>query len=98
MIKNATLAFYTQTTTYDAENNPVKTWATTRSISGNLQPKTLTEGELAQYGVNTRAANAKLFLFDPDTTVIIGTRLGAYDVRAANHWPSHSEAVLEPIA
>jgi len=97
MIKNATLAFYTQTTTYDAENNPVKTWATTRNISGNLQPKNLTEGELAQYGVNTRAANAKLFLFDPDVTVIIGTRLGTYDVRAANHWPSHSEAVLEPI-
>ena len=97
MIKNATLAFYTQTTTYDAENNPVTAWATTRSISGNLQPKSLTESELAQYGVNTKAANAKLFLFDPDTAVVIGTRLGAYNVRAANHWPSHSEAILEPV-
>ena len=97
MIKNATLAFYTASLSYDAENNPIKTWTTSRNISGNLQPKSLTESELAQYGVNTRAANAKLFLFDNDAAVIIGTRLGAYDVRAVNVWPSHSEAILEPV-
>lgn len=97
MIKNATLAFYTQTTSYDAENNPVQSWSTSRNISGNLQPKSLTEAEAAQYGINTKAANAKLFLFDNDVAVVIGTRLGAYNVRAVNVWPSHSEAILEPV-
>lgn len=95
MIKNATLAFYTQTTTYDGENNPIKTWTTTRSISGNLQPKTLTEAEITQYGIRT--GKTMLFLFDNDSAVIVGTRLGTYDVRGVNVWPSHSEAILESI-
>lgn len=70
-------------------------------IVGNLMPKSLTPAEITQYGISTKAANVKVFYFDNDPLVIIGTRLynGAtgYDVRGVNVWPKHSEAILEPV-
>jgi len=70
-------------------------------IVGNLMPKSLTTAQIEQYGINTKAANVKVFYFDNDPLVIIGTRLyngtTGYDVRAVNVWPKHSEAILEPV-
>jgi len=70
-------------------------------IVGNLMPKALTESQIKQYGISTRAANTKVFYFNPDPLVAIGTRLydGAtwYDVRAVSPWPKHYEAILEPV-
>jgi len=97
MIKNTALVLYTQTTTYDGENNPVKVWKSVRTIAGNLQPKSLTTAELAQYGISLQAANTAVFFFDHDDDVAVGTRLGGYNVRAVNVWPSHSEAILVPL-
>lgn len=70
-------------------------------IYGNLMPKSLTAAQIEQYGISTKAANVKVFYFDNDPLVAVGTRLydGAtgYDVRAVNVWPKHSEAILEPV-
>lgn len=70
------------------------------TIMGNLQPKALTEAEIAAYGVKARD-KVKVLFFDCNDEVVVGRRLydGAtgYDIRAVNVWPKHSEAILEPI-
>lgn len=96
MNRTTTLALYVATVSYDAEQNPVKTWATSKSITGNLMPKGLSEAQVVLYGVSPNNANAKVFYFVPDAAVIIGTRLGAYDVLAVNVWSKHGEAILRP--
>lgn len=96
MNRTTTLALYVATVAYDSENNPVKTWATSKSITGNLMPKSLSEAQVLLYGVSPNNANAKVFYFNPDADVVIGTRLGVYDVLAVNVWPKHSEAILRP--
>lgn len=96
MNRTTTLALYTATVTYDAEQNPVKTWATAKSVAGNLMPRSLSEAEVALYGISTNNANAKAFYYEPDAAVVIGARLGVYDVLAVNAWPQHGEAILRP--
>lgn len=97
MNRTTTLALYTGTITYDAENNPVSTWTTAKSVTGNIMPRSLTSAELAQYGIDTRTSGVMAFYFDGDSAVVVGTRLGAYNVRAVNVWPKHTEAILEPV-
>jgi hypothetical protein len=83
--------------TYDSENNPVKNWTAVKNITGDLQPKVFSQAEIALYGVDIRNTNAKVFYFDNDNSVVVGARLGDYEVLAVNVWPKHSEAILRPV-
>lgn len=99
-MRQHTLSLYTAVLAFDAENRPTKTWNFKGYVGGTLQPRTLTEAECAAYGVDVRAANAKLLICDSNieikTTDRMELGIEKYDVLATNDWWSHIEAILLP--
>ena len=101
MIKNRALGLYLKTSTLDTEQVQVESWAWSRDIEGNFQPRALTQTELQAWGLTDLGANAKLFLIDLDTTLKEGSRLfdgtDYFEIRGLNHWPIHTEIIMVPV-
>jgi hypothetical protein len=70
----------------------------------DVQPKSLSEAQLKQWGISTLSQDAKaVYDFIGSPYFVIGNRARVdygtvYDIRARNEWPSHLEYILVPVA
>ena len=77
--------------------------AVVETIIADVQPKNLTEYELAAYGMNESVPNTKaMFYFGDNTNLVTGNRVRVnygsfYEIKARNDWPSHTHILLVPI-
>ena len=73
------------------------------TIEADVQPKTLNEFDLKQWGVDTSTQDAKvMFYFGESVNLIIGNRARVnagtiYDLRGVKLWPMHYEILLIPV-
>ena len=73
------------------------------TIEADVQPKTLNEFDLKQWGVDTSIQDAKvMFYFGESINLIIGNRARVnsatvYDIKATQLWPMHYEVLLIPV-
>jgi len=72
-------------------------------IVTDVQPKSLTEAQLKQWGLSTLSQDAKvIYDFNNNSYFKLGNRARVdygtvYDIRAINNWESHGEYILLPI-
>lgn len=82
---------------------PLSVTTLKETITADVQPKSLSEYELAAWGMNDMPSDAKvLYYHGSSVNLKKGNRAKVnddiiYEVRAAIVWPRHSEAVLTPV-
>lgn len=73
------------------------------TISADVQPKSLTEAQLKQWGYSILNADAQnMYYMGSSDYIEIGNRARVdsdiiYDIKAKNIWPSHVEAILVTV-
>ncbi len=116
MIENATAKVYQPTLAPNDRGTLVKTWgyklvvptAANETIRVDSQPKGLTQVQIQEWGLDTRASQARALYFDHSSFILIGNRVhlthdydsssnGYYEIKAVNPWPIHKEAILVPV-
>lgn len=109
MIKNATAFLILPTVTKTAEGTVVKAYSAPAAdaVRVDVQPYTLTQAEMLEWGISNRVADTKKMFFDDLVDVAYEVRawivsdfdvdVALYEVKGVNHWPSHGEAILVPI-
>lgn len=106
--KNATVRIFAETTEMNSEGDCIQSFSEVESIVGDVQPHALTEAELKAYGISTRKANVKLFLYDGlHDSIKAGNRAkvvsaltkktDTYEIMPANVWTRHGECLLVPV-
>lgn len=78
------------------------TYSLFSKTKASIQPESLNQVQLAQWGITDIAANAKK-MFLPGTIKLNEGMLvkdlrdtSRYEIRACNVWPNHSELILTP--
>lgn len=109
MIENATAFILAPTVTKNSEGTVVKTYTdpAVEEKRVDVQPYTLSQAEMLEYGISNRTADTKKMFFDASANIAyerrvwvvsdFDTEVSLYEVRGVNHWPSHGEAILVPI-
>ena len=103
MIRDETVTIQTNVRTKDSEGMQIDTWSdSTTTLLCNIQPTTLTEAQLAQWGAVDVSSGAKLMFYKSTPSIEIFTRIKrsngeVYQVRNINVWRIHNEATLIPI-
>ena len=87
---------YSKTNSLDAEGFSVMTWATSSSISIDLQPLT-SNSTLEQYGI--QKIDGKVGFVDDSTICPVGsvilTAEGNFEAVGQKNWYSHSEVIFK---
>jgi len=85
------------------EGMPLSVTTLKETITANVQPKSLSEYELAAWGMNDMPSDAKVLYYRGSSVHLKkGNRAkvnddGIYEIRGQNSWPKHSEAILTPV-
>jgi hypothetical protein len=103
MIRDETVTIQTKTRTKNSEGMWLDDWAdSTETLLCNIQPTTLSEVQLSQWGAIDSNSAAKLMFYINTSSVALFTRIKrsngeVYEVRNINQWRVHNEATLIPI-
>lgn len=102
MILKNSCAIYSRTVAQDSEHRQVSTYTLAETIMANVNPTSLSEMEIKEYGLTDIHTDARKMLFYPDDTVFKGYRVvvdsGAmYEIRALHKWPTNYQALLIPV-
>lgn len=99
---------FVPTTTKTSDGTVKKIWAYSTGSAANativtdVQPKSLSEAQLKQWGLSTLSQDAKVvYDFNDSPYFAIGNRVRVdgdtiYDIRGVNKWDSHGEFILIP--
>jgi len=67
----------------------------------DLQPATLTESQVQQFGLSDKASNVMRMHYPHDSNIVDNMRVvyegKTYDVRDINRWTIHDTALLIPV-
>jgi hypothetical protein len=106
MITDTTVQLWQKVTTKNGKGQAANTFPLlTKSIQANIQPVSLNQAQLAQWGVTDLAANSKKMFYYPDDDArmldrIIDAYGRTYEIRGINQWGvppfDHYEALLMP--
>lgn len=72
-------------------------------VECDVQPRSLNEYELKQWGINPQTPDAKLvYYLDFDSYFAMNNRArvdgtSIYEIKGVNLWPGHTEAVFIPV-
>ncbi len=101
MIKNKSIGIYSRVEGKNSQGIVTVSYVLLKTITGNFQPKSLSQVDATNYGVSEQGANAKWFGFDTDTAIheLMRALVDSvwYEVRGINAWPTHMEAILIPV-
>lgn len=107
MITDTSVSLYQKVTTKSAKGLSVPSYATlTATFQANVQPVSLSQSQMSQWGVTDMAANAKKMFYYPNASVRMLDRIKDaqgdwYEVRGINQWGvppfNHYEAILVPV-
>mgnify|MGYP003589771507 CR=1 FL=1 len=107
---DSVVEIFVPTTTKTSDGTLKKVWAYTSggaanaTIVADVQPKSLSEAQLKQWGLSTLSQDAKVvydFNDNPYFALLNRARVDGdtiYDIRGVNKWESHCEYVLVPVA
>jgi hypothetical protein len=114
MMDNATVSVYVPILSINAEGTEIRAWGykqtpvvdPAETFRADVQPSSLTQAQLEQWGISDAAANMKKLFADLSLYLALNTRVKVttdedgtayYDVKVVNPWPSHVEALLVPV-
>jgi hypothetical protein len=106
MATDSTVDLYTPVESRAADGTVIKTWdysSPNDSIIADVQPKTLTDAQLKEWGLDiSQQAAKKVFDFSfssywaiPNHARVDGDKL--YRILAVNPWGAHLECLLVPL-
>jgi len=105
----STVEIFVPTITKTGDGTVKKVWAYTTGGAANatvtcdVQPKSLNEAQLKQWGLSTLSQDAKvIYDFNNNSYFKLGNRARVdydtvYDIRGINNWESHGEYILLPV-
>lgn len=105
---NAMITIYTETTTENAEGDYIASYEPIETITGDVQPHTLTQDEIKAYGISESKGNVRLFLYNGfHENIKVGNRASVvsdftkmtecFSIQPVNAWSRHGECLLIPI-
>jgi len=108
---DSTVEIYVLSSTITSDGTVKKTWgykqvppvAPIATIITDVQPKSLSEAQLKQWGLSTLTQDAKVISdFSNNPYLVIGNRVRVdsdivFDIRARNPWDNHTEYVIIPV-
>lgn len=101
MILRHSVVIQQKTTAPNGEGMNVSTWSTLKTISADVQPKTLTEALVQAFGLTNLQSDAKKMFYPFDTAIKVNMRVvwnsKTFEIRGINEWVEHCEAILIPI-
>ena len=117
MIQNATVKIYIPVISKNPEGTTTKTWGykvtptplpPVEIIRADVQPNSLNEAQLLQWGLSNRVADTKKVFFrkSPNTqqnnraVVEMDNNKGVYEyyeIKARNGWNIHGESIFVPV-
>lgn len=106
--KNAVVTILGESSERNDEGDLITSYAEVETIVGDVQPHTLTQAEIAAYGIDEKKAGVKRFFYDGIHTNVnsqnrasvqsdlTGT-VDIYAIQPVCAWPRHGECLLVPI-
>lgn len=106
--KNASVTIYAEKNTIDDSGDFISEWESVETISGDVQPHTLTQDEIKVYGLSEVKGGVKLFLYNgihesikPGNRASVDSaftgKTDLYNIMPVNAWSRHGECLLIPV-
>jgi hypothetical protein len=106
---NATIAILAEVTTCNDEGDIIAGFEQIETLSGDVQPHSLTEDEIKAFGIDYKKGGTKLFLYNGfHPNIKAGNRASVlsqftgglteiYSIMPINAWSRHGECLLIPV-
>jgi hypothetical protein len=105
---NASVTIYAEKNTIDDSGDIISEWESVETLSGDVQPHTLTQDEIKVYGLSQIKGGVKLFLYNgihgnikPGNRASVDSALTGetdlYNIMPINAWSRHGECLLIPV-
>lgn len=106
--KNSSVIIYAEKNTIDDSGDFISEWESVETISGDVQPHTLTQNEIKVYGLSEVKGSVKLFLYNglhenvkPGNRASVDSsftgKTDLYNIMPVNAWSKHGECLLIPV-
>ena len=106
--RNASVTIYAEKNTIDDSGDFISEWEIVETISGDVQPHTLTQDEIKVYGLSEVKGSVKLFLYNglhenikPGNRASVNSsftrKTDLYNIMSVNAWSRHGECLLIPV-
>ena len=105
---NATVTILEETSILDDEGDYIVSWSEVETIEGDVQPHSMTEDEVAIYGLSVSKGNVRKFFyngFHPNVKVgnrarVLSDFTGSeelFSIMPINAWSNHGVCLLIPV-
>lgn len=105
---NASITIYEEQNVIDESGDYIAEWESVETITGDVQPHTLTQDEIKVYGLSQVKGSVKLFLYNGiHENIKSGNRASVdsaftgktdlYNIMPVNAWSRHGECLLIPV-
>lgn len=105
---NASIDILEETNIMNEEGDYISSFSLVETVKGDVQPHSLTEDEIKEYGLSSVRGNVKLFLFNglhpniktgnrASVTSSLSQDTTIYSIMPTNAWSRHGECLLIPV-